>query len=116
MYRDRSSLKSTCDQHGLTDEALIEKHLKPLLQAKETKFFQHKGRVTDSRQVPAHGIRLNALDMAFRLRGSYAAPLAEDRDKGTVQVIVLDVPRPQNRLSDPNPETVPPDAGKEHPP
>ena len=34
------------DRYGLTDEALIEKHLKPLLFARETKFF-HRKKIAD---------------------------------------------------------------------
>jgi hypothetical protein len=86
------------DQYGLTDEALIEKHLKPLLNATETKFFQHKGRVTDSRRVPANAIRLGALDMTFRLKGSYAKPEEGTAERRTVQVLVVDVDRPPKRL------------------
>jgi hypothetical protein len=111
----RLKMPELLDQHGLTDSMLIEKHLKPLLRAKETKFFQHKGKVTDSRQVPANAIRLNALDLTFRLKGSYAAPSGESPERRFVQVIVLDVPRPQNRLRDRNPEIVPPGGGKGHP-
>src|SRR3954447_22200166 len=50
------------DRYGLTDEALIEKHLKPLLEATETKYFQSKGKVTETLKVPANDIRLDALD------------------------------------------------------
>ena len=97
------------DDHGLTDEALIEKHLKPLLNGTEVKHFQQNGeKPTDSRRVPDNPTRLKALDMAFRLHGSYSSRKMEDAEKKTVQVIVADVPRPQNRLPDP----VSSDAGK----
>ena len=96
----RHKVPELLDRHGLTDEALIEKHLKPLLNATETKFFQHKGKVTDSRRVPANAIRLNALDTAFRLKGSYTRPADENTERKTAKVIVVDVPRPQNRLRD----------------
>jgi hypothetical protein len=89
----RLKLPELLDQHGLTDSVLIEKHLKPLLLATETKFFQHKGKVTDTRVVPAHAIRLNALDMTLRLKGSYAPAQSEQATK-TVSCIVLDIPRP----------------------
>ncbi len=95
----RRKLPELLDEHGLSDRALIEKHLKPLLRADETRFFQHKGKVTDSRRMPANVIRLNALDMAFRLRGSYANPAEDTRERRTVQVLVVDTPRPPNRLS-----------------
>jgi hypothetical protein len=108
----RRKLPELLDERGLSDEALIEKHLKPLLCATETRLFQHKGKVTDSRRVPAHAIRLNALDMAFRLMGSYAAPANVNTETKSVQVIVLDVPRPQNRHRDSSADVVPHDSGK----
>jgi Terminase small subunit len=80
------------DRYGLTDEALIEKHLKPLLSATETKFVHAKGKITDMLKVPANAIRLDALNMAFRLKGSYAAPASENGTKKCVQVIVAPPP------------------------
>lgn len=60
-------------KYGLTDESLIEKYLKPLMEANETKFFAHEGRVTDQKDVIAWGPRRDGLDMAFKLRGDYKA-------------------------------------------
>lgn len=60
------------DRHGLTDDALIDKYLRPALEANETKFAQFEGHFTDRQDVIAWGPRLNALDMAFNLKGSYA--------------------------------------------
>jgi hypothetical protein len=57
------------DEFGLTEDALIEKHLVPLLSATITKFFRYKGKVIESRRIPDHETRLRALDMAFRLMG-----------------------------------------------
>jgi hypothetical protein len=94
----RHKVPELLNQHGLTDQALIEKHLKPLLNATEVKHFQHNGEVTDSRRVPDNATRLKALDMAFRLHGSYASRTKEEAEKKAVQVIVADQPRPQIRL------------------
>jgi hypothetical protein len=91
----RLKMPDLLDRHGLTDNALIEKHLKPLLGATETKFFQSKGNVTETRRVPAHRVRINALDMAFRLKGSYKAPADEPGGNELVQVIVQ-APQTQN--------------------
>lgn len=60
------------DRLGLTNEYLVDKCLRPLLHAKETKFFAHEGKVVDKVQVEALGIRDSALDKAFKLRGAYA--------------------------------------------
>jgi hypothetical protein len=39
------------DRLGLSDVALIEKHLKPLLSAQTTKFFQRRGKVTGNERL-----------------------------------------------------------------
>jgi hypothetical protein len=88
------------DEHGLTDEVLIEKHLKPLLKASESKFFHVRGRIRATRRVPCLNTRIKALDMAFRLKGSYAAATEGKRSENHVRVIVVDVPRPPRRTTD----------------
>jgi hypothetical protein len=90
----QQSMPEVMHRLGLTRENLIEKHLKPLLRARRVKYFAHHGKVKDSRKVEALEIRCNALDMAFRLEGSYAAPKADTQEIKTVSCIVLDVPRP----------------------
>lgn len=42
------------------------------LEAKETKFFSHKGRVTDVKTVEAHGVQLEAVDKVISMAGLYA--------------------------------------------
>lgn len=57
----------------LDDAGLTENHLKfrliRLLDAKETKFFSHEGKVTDKRDVNALGIQIKALELAMKARG-----------------------------------------------
>lgn len=79
------------DELGLSERALIEKYLKPLLSAKITKHFQHNGKVKDARHYADNDTRRQSLDMAFRLRGSYAKP---DDTTGAPKVLVIDLPRP----------------------
>jgi hypothetical protein len=96
----RLKMPELLDRLGLTDAALIETHLKPLLRAQTTKFFQHQGKVKDKRVVAAYEVRLHALDMAFRLRGSYAPPKEpEVADKIGVKVVLVGVPRPGKPMS-----------------
>jgi hypothetical protein len=59
------------DEVGLSETTLKIK-LATLLDAKETKFFAHQGVVVDEREVEALGLQLKALDMAFKVKGSYA--------------------------------------------
>ena len=59
------------DEEGLS-EARLKAKLSELLEARETKFFAHQGVVVDTRDVVDHGVQLKALDMAFKVKGSYA--------------------------------------------
>lgn len=61
-------------KHGLDDDTLIEKYLKPALEANETEFAKFEGKITDSREVIAWGPRLQALDMTAKIRGLYVQP------------------------------------------
>jgi hypothetical protein len=79
---------------GFTDIALIEKYLKPLLNARMLKFFRHKGKVTDMRIVPDNDARLKGLDMAFKLSGAYAQTDPKLEQPVGVKVILVDIPRP----------------------
>lgn len=82
------------DRLGLSDVALIEKHLKPLLSARTTRFFQHRGKVTGKRVVTDNDARLKALDMAFKLRGSFVQENPKLAEATGVKVIIMDAPRP----------------------
>jgi hypothetical protein len=76
-------------KHGLDDDSLIEKHLIPLLQAQETKYFAYTSqgkRLLLERNVAAHSIRANALDMAFKIRGLY---VREQENKGPEFSVVM---------------------------
>jgi hypothetical protein len=65
----RGRVPELLERHGLGEDVLIEKYLKPLLEAHETKFFNEgKTRIN----VEALGIRHAALRTAFELHGSYA--------------------------------------------
>src|ERR1700674_3366889 len=89
----RKSMPEVLDALGLTDHSLVENYLKPLLNAKETVFAKYKGKFGQKRDVVSWGPRQQGLDMAFRLKGSYAASTEEGRGP-SVQVILVDVPRP----------------------
>jgi len=78
----RVKMPGVLDKAGLTDDVLVSKYLQPLMNAKKTLFFQHRGIVLDKRRVADLGIRLSALDTAFKLKGSYA-PVGIEHD-GTI--------------------------------
>lgn len=69
----RRPLNQLLEDHGLGNSVLIEAHLKPLLEAKEIKFFYKNGIVVSTRRVKDNGTRTKALDMAFKLTGAYAS-------------------------------------------
>jgi phage terminase small subunit len=68
----RKKMPQLLDKRGLTDSALIRKYLKPALEANETKFFQKDGEVKETHDVINWDARLRALDMTFKLKGSYS--------------------------------------------
>jgi len=57
------------------------------------KHFAHNGRVKDTRKYTDNDTRLAALDMAFRLKGSFA-PVKSQQESRAVSVLVVDLPRP----------------------
>ena len=94
----RLRMPELMDDLGLTDTALIEKHLVPLLSAKTTKYFQRQGRVEQKREVADNDARLKALDMAFKLKGAYTSADSKPDASQGVRLIVLDIPRPSRPL------------------
>lgn len=71
------------------------------LEAKETKFFQEKGIVTDQRDVQAHEIQQNAAIQIARLHNAYPSR-SEEGNAGTqvlnkITVIIEDVSRDVSR-------------------
>ncbi len=83
------------DKMGLTDHVLIDKYLVPLLEAKETKFFKDGDKRIN---VAALGIRLSALENAFKLRGSYAPRDPAEAAQFGVKVIICDIPGPSTEV------------------
>lgn len=82
--------------HGLTDEALIEQYLKPLLSAEDKEFAKFEGKITDSVNVVAWAPRSTALDMAFKLKGIYA-PKDAGSSAGAITVNVLMMNDPSDK-------------------
>jgi hypothetical protein len=58
---------------GLTIEHVANNCLRPLLEAKETKFFANQGIVMETRDVEALDIRLRTIDVWAKLMGAYTA-------------------------------------------
>ena len=88
----RQKMPQILDNAGLTDKALVEKYLKPALEANETTFAKFQGKITDSKDCISWGPRLNALDVAFNLKGSYAPKASQGNTNIYAQnaVIVCD--------------------------
>jgi|SRR5271156_274441 len=113
-------------KHGLDDDSLIEKHLIPLLNAEETKFFTlpvGKGKdrrlQIESRNTANWSARQAGLDMAFKVRGLY---VREQENKAPeFSVIVIDgahrpdwgmMRRAKPAIPVPGPDQSPEDSGQ----
>jgi phage terminase small subunit len=89
----RLKMPEVLDKHGLTDDVLVENYLKPLLEAEETEFAKFEGRITDERNVIAWGPRKEGLDIAFKLKGSYATKSAEELNASNITINLGAIPR-----------------------
>jgi hypothetical protein len=96
----RGRVPDLLEKHGLSEDSLIYKYLRPLLEAKETKFFQKDGKVKQKVNVADNGIRLSALRTAFDLHGSFAPRDQKLAAQMGVKMIVMDMPRPSVYLED----------------
>lgn len=96
-YQALESIRKTAPEllarHGLDDDSLIDKHLLPLMNAEETKFFTlpvGKGKDRrlriESRKTANWSARQNGLDMAFKIRGLY---VREQENKGPEFSVVV---------------------------
>ncbi|MCK5018042.1 MAG: hypothetical protein KAS32_13380 [Candidatus Peribacteraceae bacterium] len=74
--RCKKIISKWLDEQGLSEAALKTK-LITLLDAKETKFFAYEGVITDEREVNAIETQRRSLDMAFKVKGTYAAEKKE---------------------------------------
>ncbi len=62
----------------------LAKKIKEELEAKETKFFQHEGRVKEKVDVIAWGVRQRARQDVHKLLGHYPAEKTQMEHSGTV--------------------------------
>jgi len=67
----RERLPVLMDECGLDVRAILLR-LRDKLDAEETKFFAHEGKVVETRNVHAHGVQLKALELAANLRPELA--------------------------------------------
>ena len=91
----------------LQDEGINNNVLKikliQLMEAKETKFFQHEGKVTDQREVEAIETQRRTLDMALKVKGMYAPAKNELTGKNGEPLdtrIVIELVRPEHHFED----------------
>jgi hypothetical protein len=70
-----------------TPRQVIDKYLLPLMNAEESKPFNHNGRVIYSKPQVAWGPRYNGLDIYCRIAGAYQRD--KDVESGPVQVQVI---------------------------
>lgn len=73
---------------GLGTEAIIEKYLKPALEARETKFATFEGKFTDQVEVVNLSARNDAIHMAARINGMYDADKSDDGANVAVNITI----------------------------
>jgi hypothetical protein len=103
----RGRVPELLERHGLGEEVLIDKYLRPLLDAEETKFFPtgitvrvgKKNKTVFQVNVQALAIRHAALRTAFELHGSYAPRDPKEAAQYGVRIIRVDIPRPANEFN-----------------
>jgi hypothetical protein len=83
------SILELLKQHGLDDDTVIEEYLVPLMNATETKFFAHKGKVVSKHEVPAWGPRAKGLDILSTMRGWYKSE--QPNDGPQIRAVVIDL-------------------------
>ena len=94
----RGRVPDIMDRMGLSEEVLIEKHLKRHLVAKKTVY------VREGKRVRAHthednGTQMRALEQSFLIHGSYAPRDPKEAATFGVKVVVLDMPRPHRTIT-----------------
>jgi hypothetical protein len=94
MEQLRGRVPDLLDKHGLSEDALIDKYLRPLLKWEETILFQKDGKVTQKVRVADGRLRHSALRTAFELHGSYAPNVYDKKGAGPGLTLVFDPPRP----------------------
>jgi len=87
----KEKMPAIMDRLGLADEVLIEKYLMPLLVAEETEFAKFEGEITDRVNVAANGIRLGALELAFKIKGRLTPEPAGAMDDHSITVNIVHV-------------------------
>ena len=69
------------DEHGFSDAHLKQKILEGM-EATETRFFSHEGRVVETKEVIPWEVRRRYIDMACKVKGLYAPEKLEVEEKG----------------------------------
>jgi hypothetical protein len=79
---------------GISLEGLIEKHLKPKLDAKDVILAQHEGEFTDIAFVDNHMVQLAAFDRFVALMGAMPTKDEQLQQQQGVKTVVIDIPAP----------------------
>ena len=74
-------------RHGLDDDTYIEKHLFPLLRAREVKVFNHNGRLIYSKPLAALGVRARMVELLAEIKGMKVKE--QETARGGVKVLIV---------------------------
>jgi hypothetical protein len=76
------------ERHGLDDDTFIEKHIKPALEATETKAFLYKGRFVYSRPLVAWAPRVQMIRLVAQMMGLIVKE--QETPNSGIEVILID--------------------------
>ena len=85
---------------GISLENVIENYLLPQMNAAETKFFQHNGKITDFVEVPNGRLQLDATRTLLDLMGAFPPEDPQLAAQMGVKVVVVDIPAPDFSMVD----------------
>ncbi|GAF73854.1 unnamed protein product, partial [marine sediment metagenome] len=85
----REAVRELLNGNPATSLKGLTKTLAEGLQAKETKFFQEKGRVTDEREVIDHGTRHRYMDSGLKLHGALGHDANPDAPAGGMSFSIM---------------------------
>src|SRR5258706_9155 len=101
----REKAPDVMDRLGLTIPLLIERYLTPLLTANQTKVFAHEGKITDKIELADNTTRYYAARMFFDRRGAFPPQDPQLAAQVGVEVVVLDIVRPDRSMVNITPQT-----------
>ncbi len=81
------AFKMILAERGITDEFLAQK-IRDLMDAKTVLYFQHEGKVTDSREVEALETQRKTAELVAKLKGHLCESTQGDTEVSIMQIVI----------------------------